>query len=390
MMEGSDKRRYARFTTVDSTVQGSIITRLYEVNWLLFALVFLVGGIGVAMIFAATDGRWGAGAFQHLQRLVLGGGLMLFVAMVNIRIWYFLAYPIYAAAVLLLGAVDIFGVEVNGSVRWLDFGFMRLQPSEIMKLAIVLALARYYHDLPGWRVSRASGLFGALLIIGIPMQFIFRQPDLGTTILLVATGFALVFLAGINWRVMLGGFVTAAIAIPIFYKFGLKDYQRARINTMFAPEADPMGASYHIIQSKIALGSGGVSGKGFMQGTQRSGDYVPENTTDFIFTVIGEEFGLIGGVGTIALYGLLIGFCLYLSLQVKHLFSRLLILGVTTTFALYVFINLAMVMGLIPVVGVPLPLISYGGTVILTVMSGFGLILSAHLFRNAELPKGQN
>ena len=389
-MDRADRRRLARFSTVDSTVQGSIIARLYEINWLLFALVFLIGAVGVTMIFAATDGRWNAGAFQHLQRLILGSGVMLAVALVNIRVWYFLAYPLYAAAVLLLGAVDIFGVEVNGSTRWLDLGVMRVQPSEIMKLAIVLALARYYHDLPGWRVSRVSGLFGALLIIGIPMQFIFRQPDLGTTILLVSTGFAIVFLAGINWRVMTAGTVFAAIAIPFFYKFGLKDYQRERINTMFSPESDPMGASYHIIQSKIALGSGGVSGKGFMQGTQRSGDYVPENTTDFIFTVIGEEFGLIGGIGTIAIYGILIAFCLYLSFQVKHLFSRLLILGITTTFTLYVFINLAMVMGLVPVVGVPLPLISYGGTVIITVMTGFGLILSAHLFRKAELPKGQN
>ena len=167
------------------------------------------------------------------------------------------------------------------------------------------------------------------------MQFVFRQPDLGTTVLLVATGFAIVFLAGINWRVILGASVTASIAIPLFYKYGLKDYQRDRINTMLSPESDPMGASYHIIQSKIALGSGGVSGKGFMQGTQRSGDYVPENTTDFIYTVIGEEFGLIGSVGTIAIYGVLIAFCIYLSFQVKHLFSRLLILGVTTTFTLY-------------------------------------------------------
>ena len=389
MIDRSDKNRYARYATVDTTVQGSIITRLYEVNWLLFALVFLIGGIGVAMIFAATDGRWSAGAFQHLQRLILGGGVMLFVAMINIRFWYFLAYPLYIACVCLLGAVDFFGVEVNGSTRWLDLKVMRIQPSELMKLAIVLALARYYHDLPGWQVSRASGLFGALMLIAVPMQFIFRQPDLGTTLLLVATGLSLVFLAGVNWRVILGGFAAAAIAIPLFYKFGLKDYQRARINTMFSPESDPMGASYHITQSKIALGSGGVNGKGFMQGTQRSGDYVPENTTDFIFTVIGEEFGLIGGVGTIGIYGVLIAFCLYLSFQVKHLFSRLLILGITTTFALYVFINLAMVMGLIPVVGVPLPLISYGGTVILTVMTGFGLILSAHLFRSAELPKGQ-
>lgn len=373
---------------MDTSGAGTLIARLYEVNWLLFALVYIVGAIGVAMILAATDGNWGAGALQHLSRLLVGGGAMLFVALINIRFWYFLAYPIYLFALLLLGVVDFYGVEVNGSTRWLDFGVMRIQPSELMKLAIVLALARYYHDLPNWRVSRASGLAGAFLIIGLPMQFIFRQPDLGTTILLVATGFSIIFLAGINWRVILGGIVTAAIAIPVFYRYGLKDYQRDRINTLWQPESDPLGASYHITQSKIALGSGGISGKGYMQGTQRSGEYVPENTTDFIFTVIGEEFGLIGGVGTILIYSVLIGFCIYLSLQVKQLFSRLLILGVTITFTLYVFINIAMVTGLIPVVGVPLPLISYGGTVILTVMLGFGLILSAHLFHEVELPRG--
>ena len=288
---------------------------------------------------------------------------------------------------ILLGAVDFFGVEVNGSTRWLDLKVMRLQPSEIMKLAIVLALARYYHDLPAWRVSKVSGLAGAFMIIGIPMQFIIRQPDLGTTILLGTTGLALVFLSGVNWRVMLGGALASAVAIPMFYVYGLKDYQRARIDTLWSPDADPLGASYHITQSKIALGSGGVNGKGFLQGTQRSGDYVPENTTDFIFTVIGEEFGFIGSLATIMLYVMLIGLCLFLSTKAKHLFSRFLILGVTTTFTLYVFINLAMVMGLVPVVGVPLPLISYGGTVVLTVMLGFGLVLSALLFRRAELPR---
>ncbi len=388
MMMPKSSPRYTGRVARDTAVPSTLSARLYEINWLLVALVFIVGMIGVIMIYAATDGDWSAGAFAHFIRLGLAGAVMLGVALVNIRVWYALAYPVYVVALLLLGAVDFFGVSVNGSTRWLDLGPVRLQPSEIMKLAIVLALARYYHDLPGWKVSRVRGLLGALILIGLPMQFILRQPDLGTTILLVATGFSLVFLAGINWRVIVGGVLAAGVTIPLFYRYGLKDYQRARINTLWSPEADPMGASYHITQSKIALGSGGFSGKGYMQGTQRSGEYVPENTTDFIFTVIGEEFGLIGGVGTILLYGVLIAFCLYLSMQVKQLFSRLLILGITTTFALYVFINLAMVMGLIPVVGVPLPLISYGGTVILTVMIGFGLILSAHLFRRGELPRG--
>jgi len=278
-------------------------------------------------------------------------------------------------------------VTVNGSQRWLDLELLRLQPSEIMKVAIVLALARYYHDLPSRNVSSPTGLLGVLVLITLPMQFILRQPDLGTTILLVTTGLTVVFLAGVRWRVIGGAALGAMLLIPLFFKYGLKDYQRARIQSLLSQDADPTGAGYHIIQSKIALGSGGVSGKGYMQGTQRQGEYVPENTTDFIFTVIGEEFGLIGCLATILIYGLVMALCLYLSTQVKHTFSRLLILGITTTFALYVFINMAMVMGLIPVVGVPLPLISYGGTVILAVMIGFGLILSANLYKQSELPR---
>ncbi len=364
-------------------------SKLFEVNWILPALIYVIGAIGVAMIYAATDGVWDHGAQQHLIRLIVAGIMMFMVAMIDIRVWYHLAYPIYFLALLALLGVDLMGIEVNGSQRWLEIPLIgrRFQPSEIMKLAIVLALARYYHDLSSWRVSHISGIVGALLLIGLPTQFILRQPDLGTTLLLGATGVSIVFLAGINWRVVLSAGVAASIIGPLFYIFGLKDYQRARINTFFDPSNDPTGAGYHIIQSKIALGSGGISGKGFMNGTQRQLEYVPENRTDFIFTVIGEEFGLIGGLVTIGLYMALLALCIWLALQCKQVFSRLMILGLTVTFALYVFINLAMVMGLAPVVGVPLPLISYGGTVILAVMFGFGLILSAHLHRQSELPR---
>lgn len=373
--------------TTDS--RQSLRGKLFEINWILPALVYLIGAIGVAMIFAATDGNWNNGAQQHLIRLVLAGIIMFVVAMIDIRVWYHLAYPIYFLALLALMGVDTMGVEVNGSQRWLEMPGLRrrFQPSEIMKLAIVLALARYYHDLPSWRVSNIAGIVGALLIIGLPTQFILRQPDLGTTLLLGATGVSMVFLAGINWRVITSALIVAGITVPLFYQFGLKEYQRARINTFFNPSDDPTGAGYHIIQSKIALGSGGVSGKGFMKGTQRQLEYVPENRTDFIFTVIGEEFGLIGGLITMGLYMALLGLCIWLAFQCKHIFSKLLVLGLTVTFALYVFINLAMVMGLAPVVGVPLPLISYGGTVILAVMFGFGLVLSAHLHRQSELPR---
>ena len=366
---------------------GAIKTKLFEVNWLLPTLVGVVGLVGVIMIFAATDGVWRYGAFQHFTRIGFGGLVMLCVAMVDIRIWYRLAYPVYAISLGLLIGVEFVGVEVNGSKRWLDFGIARLQPSEVMKPAMVLALARYYHDLPSNKVSHIIGLIGALILLALPMSLILRQPDLGTTLLLATTGVGIVFLAGISWRVIGMAGLFAAVAIPLFYRFGLKPYQQARIRTFLDPSHDPTGASYHIIQSKIALGSGGLHGKGFMRGTQRQGEYVPENRTDFIFTVIGEEFGLIGSLLTLALYMAVIGVCLWLSLKCKEMFSKLLILGLTTTFTLYIFINLGMVMGLAPVVGVPLPLISYGGTVILVVMGGFGLILSAHLHRGVELPR---
>lgn len=363
-------------------------SKLYEINWLLVTLVYLIGLVGVAMIYAATDGIWNHGALQHGIRMIVAGGLLLGVALVDIKFWYNIAYPVFVFALILLLGVDVFGVSVNGSQRWLNLGFMRLQPSEMMKLALVLAMARFYHDLDPSRVSRVSGIMGALLLIALPVQFILRQPDLGTTLLLAATGIVLIYLAGVNWRVIVSAIASAAIIIPLFFRFGLKEYQRSRILTFLDPSRDPTGASYHITQSKIALGSGGVTGKGFMAGTQRQLEWVPENRTDFIFTVIGEEFGLLGSLLTMGIYGALIGLCVWLSLQCKNLFSQLLILGVTTTFALYVFINLGMVMGVLPVVGVPLPLISYGGTVILTVMFGFGLILSAHLHRGSELPRG--
>ena len=367
-----------------SSLQG----KLFELNWLLPMLIFLIGCIGVAMIYSATGGVWDRGASKHLFRLVVGMGFLLVVALTNIRVWMALAYPAYLLALVLLVGVEFFGVSVNGSQRWIDLGITRMQPSEFMKMAMVLALARFYHDLPQWRVSKPLGILVASGIIFIPVFLILKQPDLGTSLLLMATGVTIIFLAGINWRIILSACIAASVAIPLFFIYGLKDYQKSRVLTFLDPERDPTGASYHIIQSKIALGSGGVNGKGFLQGSQASLNYVPENRTDFVFTVIGEEFGLIGGLSTMALYILIIGVCFWLANQCRTLFARMLILGLTATFALYIFINLAMVMGLAPVVGVPLPLISYGGTVMFTVMAGFGMILSAHLHRETKLPRG--
>ncbi|PHR60461.1 MAG: rod shape-determining protein RodA [Robiginitomaculum sp.] len=372
---------------INSRTSG-ISAKLFEMNWFLVVLIFLTGCVGVAMIYSASGGQWNLGAKQHLIRLIFGMVIMLGIAFVDIRVWFTLAYPAYLGALILLIGVEVMGVSVNGSQRWLDLGFTRFQPSEVMKMAIVMALARFYHDLPQWRVSKPIGIMGAVLIIFLPVGLILNQPDLGTSLLLAATGVVMIFLAGIRWRVIITSCIAVVIAIPLAYKYGLKDYQRQRVLTFLDPESDPTGAGYHIIQSKIALGSGGVNGKGFMEGTQASLKYVPENSTDFIFTVIGEEFGLMGGLGTMLLYILIIALCFLLASQCKHMFSRLLILGLTTTFALYVFINLAMVMGLAPVVGVPLTLISWGGTVMMTVLAGFGLMFSAHLHRETELPRG--
>lgn len=371
-----------------SSETRSIRAKMYELNWFLPLLVFGLGCIGVVMIYSATGGQWKLGAQQHFFRLVTSMILMFAVGLMNVRIWFALAYPFYLVSLVLLIGVEFYGISVNGSQRWLDFGITRLQPSELMKLAMVLALAKFYHDLPYWRVSKPVGIIGAMVIIILPVVLILRQPDLGTSLLILATGVTLIFLAGIKWRILVTAVAVTIISGPLIYLYGLKSYQKSRVLTFLNPERDPTGASYHITQSKIALGSGGVNGKGFLQGTQASLKYVPENSTDFIFTVIGEEFGLVGGISTMVIYIAIIAMCFWLSTQCKHIFSRLLVLGLTTTFALYVFINMAMVMGLAPVVGVPLPLISYGGTVMMTVMLGFGLMMSAFLYNDTELPRG--
>ena len=241
-----------------NTIRG----KLYELNWLLLVLILLVGCVGVAMIYSATGGQWGLGARQHFTRLLFGMGVMLVIALVDIRVWFSLAYPAYFIALVLLVAVEYFGVSVNGSQRWLDLGITRVQPSELMKTAIVLALARFYHDLPARRVSKFSGIISVVILIFLPVALVLRQPDLGTSMLIVATGVTLIFLAGIKWRIILTAVTATILSIPLVLKYGLKDYQRDRVMTFLDPERDPMGASYHIIQSKIALGSGGVSGKG--------------------------------------------------------------------------------------------------------------------------------
>lgn len=362
--------------------------KLMELNWTLVLLLVLLGAAGVGMLYSVAGGSWTPWAVNHAIRFSIAFGGMMVIAMFPPRFWMGVAYPIYLIALILLVGVELAGVTINGSQRWLDIGPVRFQPSEMMKLAVVFALARFYHDLPTDKVSSLGGLMIPAALIGMPALLIAKQPDLGTTLLLVATGATVVYLAGLSWKVIVPTAIAGLIGGIGFFRYGLQEYQRERIMTMFNPDADPLGAGYQILQSKIALGSGGFTGKGFMEGTQSQLEYLPEKQTDFIFTILGEEFGFVGGLVVLAIYVLVLANTVAIAVSCKSVFLRLLCMGVATTFALYVIINVGMVMGALPVVGVPLPLISYGGTVMMAVLAGFGLILGAHIHRNAEPPRG--
>ncbi|MFP4518149.1 MAG: rod shape-determining protein RodA [Oceanicaulis sp.] len=362
--------------------------KLFEVNWAFVLLILLIGGIGVGMLYSVEGGAWDPYASRHALRFTVGLMAMIVVALFPPRFWMGVAYPAYFGALILLVGVELFGVTAMGAQRWLDLGPIRLQPSELMKVALVLALARYYHDLPEERVSSLGGLMIPAAMIGAPMALIVMQPDLGTSVLLAATGAAIVFMAGLSFKVILGALGFALAGAWVYLQYFIAPYQLARIRTFLDPEADPMGEGYQILQSKIALGSGGATGKGYMQGSQAHLNFLPEKQTDFIFTMLGEEFGFVGGLFVLGLYALVLANCVLIAASCRSTFLRLTVMGVATTFALYVFINVGMVTGLLPVVGVPLPIISYGGSVMMTVLFGLGLILGAHVHRGAEPPKG--
>ncbi|MEO1039747.1 MAG: rod shape-determining protein RodA [Pseudomonadota bacterium] len=370
------------------SVPRSLNDKLYEVNWAFVLLVALIGAIGVAMLYSVAGGDWSPWAIRHAGRFALGLTAMVVVAMFPPRFWMSLAYPAYLGALALLVMVEVAGVTRMGAQRWVDLGLIELQPSELMKVALVLALARYYHDLSPEKISRLGGLIPPAFMIGAPTALVVIQPDLGTAVLLAATGVIVVFLAGLSWKIIIPAVVGGVVSAGLFLRYGLQPYQRERVATFLTPENDPLGAGYHIMQSKIALGSGGLTGKGYGQGSQAQLNFLPEKHTDFIFTMLGEEFGFVGGLFVLALYALLLANCILIAASCKSVFLRLTVMGVTTTFALYIIINTAMVMGLAPVVGVPLPMISYGGTVMLAVLGGLGLVLGAHVHRGAEPPRG--
>ena len=357
------------------------------INWGLIVLIIGAAFSGFVMLISVAGGSLDPWASAQIQRFSLGLLAMFIIAMTPIWIWRNLSVPIYIVALLLLLLVEFLGSTGMGAQRWINLGFINLQPSEVAKVALIMLMAAYYDWLPTDKVSKPLWVLVPVIFISLPVLLVLQQPDLGTSILLLISGVIVMFLAGVHW-VYFGTVIalTSGFVIALFKSRGtewqlLQDYQFLRIDTFLDPDKDPLGAGYHITQSKIALGSGGWTGRGFMEGTQSRLNFLPEKHTDFIFTTIAEEFGFIGTISILAIYVGIILFCLHSALRHKERFSSLLSLGLTVTFFLFFAVNMSMVMGLAPVVGVPLPLISYGGSAMLVLMGAFGLIQSAHVHR---------
>ena len=363
------------------------LRKVLYLNWPLILLLTAVAGVGFMMLYSVAGGSFSPWAEPQIKRYVLGLGLMLFVAMVPIWFWRSVSGAAYLVTILLLVLVEFMGSVGMGAQRWIDLGFMRLQPSELMKITLVMALAAYYDWLPARRTSHPLWVLIPVVLILLPTALVLRQPDLGTSILLITGGASVMFVGGVHWGyfAVVAGLV-AGMVVAVFQSRGtgwqlLKNYQYRRIDTFLDPSMDPLGAGYHITQSKIALGSGGWTGRGFMQGTQSRLNFLPEKQTDFIFTTLAEEFGFVGAVSLLSLYLLIVLFCVASALMNRDRYSSLLTLGITGAFFLFFAVNMAMVMGLAPVVGVPLPLVSYGGSAMLVLMLAFGLVQSAHVHR---------
>jgi rod shape determining protein RodA len=363
------------------------IRKILFMNWPLVVLVTAVASVGFLMLYSIAGGKLDTWARPQMERFGVGLVLMFIVAMIPIWFWRSMAGVAYLVAFILLLVVEFFGAVGMGAQRWIDLGFIRLQPSEMMKFTLVMVLAAYYDWLDPKRVSRPLFVLIPVLLIVVPTVLVLMQPNLGTSLMLILGGATVMFAAGVSLWYFAGviGLGVSAV-VGVFTLRGtpwqfLHDYQYARIDTFLDPSADPLGAGYNIIQAKIALGSGGWSGKGFMQGTQSRLNFLPEKHTDFIFTTLAEEFGFIGAFSLLALYALIIGFCLVAAFQNRDRFSALLIVGVAANFFFYIAVNLSMVMGMAPVVGVPLPLLSYGGSAMMVLLVGFGLVQSAHVHR---------
>ncbi len=365
----------------------SLFQKISELNLVIIFVVILIACIGFALLYSVAGGNMDPWAKKQVIRFVIGMFGMLVIALVDIRVWMFLAYPFYFISLALLVVVSVMGQTGMGATRWIDLGFMNLQPSELMKIALILALARYYHCLSKDEVGKYSRLIMPVLLIAAPVVLVLLQPDLGTSLLIIIGGVSILFCGGVRAWIFVVGLMAMIPAAFGAWKY-MKPYQKDRVLTFLDPERDPLGTGYHSIQAKIAIGSGGVYGKGFIQGSQSQLNFLPEKHTDFIFTVLAEEFGLMGGLGLLGLYIILLAYALFISMSVRSQFGRLLALGIGVTFFLYMFINVAMNLGMVPVVGVPLPLVSYGGSAMLTLLVGIGFVLCVAIHRDTSISRG--
>lgn len=366
---------------------SSFMQRLGQFNIILLLLTLILGGLGIAMLYSAAGGEWMPWAQAHGIRFAVGCMAMFIIAALPLQFWFRSSYWFYGVGVGLLIIVELMGAMGMGAQRWINIGGMTIQPSEFMKLAVVLALARFFHTLHPMDKGNIFWMIPPAIIIALPAVLILKQPNLGTATILVGLSMAIWFAGGLLWRYVIAGGVAIAAIIPLAWKFGLHEYQKQRVMTFLDPESDPLGAGYNIIQSMIAIGAGGLEGKGFINGSQGQLDFLPEKHTDFIFTMLAEEFGFFGCIVVLLFFTSLLAYAIAISIRAQHRFGSLICVGIGAMLWLHVMINIAMVMGLIPVVGVPLPFLSYGGTMLLTTCMGIGLLQNIYINRDGVLPR---
>ena len=354
----------------------NLFQKVKNLDYILLLSILILSTLSLFVMYSTDGGELLYHTKSHFIKLLVFFALMLLISFFNIKFWHLSSYFLYGIIILLLIWVSIYGIKVSGSQRWMNLYFLALQPSELMKIGIILCLAKYYHRVSVEKVNSFNSIFFALTIILIPIILVVSQPDLGTSILIASSGLIILWLGGVKIKYFFFSFITFLISLP-FIISNLQPYQKLRILTFLDPDRDPLGAGYQIIQSKIAIGSGGFSGKGFLRGTQSYLDFLPEKHTDFIFTLFSEEFGFIGSIGLLLLYLIIIIRIIRIGVISRSSFAKLFCFGFAFSIFIYITVNLSMVLGLLPIVGSPLPIMSYGGSSMLATMIGFGIVLSA-------------
>jgi rod shape determining protein RodA len=371
--------------SLDVPVSSTIRGKLKQIEWGLLFVFAMIAGIGAMLLYGAAAGNWQPWALNHVIRFAVFSVMMVVVALVDVRVWYSLAWPAYASAIVALVAVELFGKVAMGAQRWLEVGPIQIQPSEFTKIATALAIARYYNDLKAVRRDVLSVHLIPLVMVAVPAALIMKQPDLGTALMVVGVGATLVILAGLAWRWIIAAGVVSITGAVVGFFFFMSAFQKERVFNFLDPSRDPLGTGYHITQSKIAIGSGGVFGVGYMQGTQSQLDFLPERHTDFILAMLLEEFGMVGGLFVLGLYAVAMGFGVRIAMHARDTFGKMLAAGITMLLFIYVAINAGMIVGLLPVVGEALPILSHGGSVMMSMLFGFGLVQSVKVHRNRSL-----